>query len=413
MDASALSCHFARLMQHFDAVPDPRIDRTKEFALTDLLALVILAVLSGAQGPTDVQRYAHSKIKWLCGFLGFEPDRLPSHDTIGRVLGMLDPAALEACFVAFTRDLADAALALPPHLRPKVPLHLDGKVLRHSFDRAKDRSAVAMVSVWSSTAGLILGQKSTELGKTDDSEEFQKTNEIPAIKQLLELLTLKGTVVTTDAMGCQRDIAGQIHAAGGDYLLAVKDNQPTLHEDLKLLFDDAIEHGFEGMSRDVYESTEKGHGRIETRKVWVTREVDWLRERGDWAGLRSAVRVETRREVLDPAGGKSKLSVERRHYISSLDHLDEGAGAAWIGSVIRSHWGVENKVHWVLDVVFREDDLRMRAKNLAENFSRVQRLVLNLLRQDNTSKETMRGRRLQAMWDEEYPLGLGLGGKMR
>ncbi len=361
-----------------------------------------------------MERYARYKSKWLCSFLGFKPDRLPSHDTIGRVLGKLDPAALEACFVAFTQDLADTALALPPHLRPKIPVHLDGKFLRHAFDRAKNRSAVAMVSAWSSAAGLILGQKSTELGKADDSEEFRKTNEIPAIKELLELLTLKGTVVTIDAMGCQRAIAEQIHEGGGDYILAVKDNQKTLHDDLKLLFDDAIEHGFEGMSRDIHETVEKGHGRIETRKVWVTREVDWLRERGDWVGLRSAVRVETRREVLDSAGGKPKVSVERRHYISSLDPLDQGQGAEWFGSVIRSHWGIENKVHWVLDVVFREDDLRLRSENLAENFSRVQRLVMNLLRQDDASTETMRGRRIQAMWDEEYPLQLlGLGGKMR
>ena len=217
------------------------------------------------------------------------------------------------------------------------------------------------------------------------------------------MLTLKGTVVTTDAMGCQRAIAEQIHEGGGDYILAVKDNQKTLHDDIKLLFEDAIEHGFEGMSRDVHETVEKGHGRIETRKVWVTREVDWLRERGDWVGLRSAVRVETRREVLDPAGGQPKVSVQKRHYISSLDPLDQGQGAEWFGSVIRSHWGIENKVHWVLDVVFREDDLRLRSENLAENFSRVQRLVMNLLRQDDASTETMRGRRIQAMWDEEYP----------
>ena len=148
-----------------------------------------------------------------------------------------------------------------------MPLHLDGKFLRHAFDRAKNRSSVAMVSAFCSTTGLILGQKSTELGKAKDSEEHLKTNEIPAMKQLLELLSLKDAVVTIDAMGCQRAIARQIHDAGGDYVLAVKDNQPTLHEDLKLLFDDAIEHGFEGMHRDVHETVEKGHGRIETRKV--------------------------------------------------------------------------------------------------------------------------------------------------
>lgn len=416
MDASARSCHFARMIRVFDDVPDPRQAGKVTYSLTDLLALVILAVISGAEGPSDVAEYGRRKAKWLAGFLGFDPEEMPSHDTVGRVLSLVHPLALEAAFTGFAEHLADAAMAFDPALREKTGLHLDGKFLRHAFDKAKNRSAVALVSAFCSASGLVLGQVGTELGKAKDSEEYLKTNEIPAIKQLLELLTVKDKVVTIDAMGCQRAIAEQIIDRGGDYLLAVKDNHKALHEDLKLLFKDAIEQGFEGMSHDVFESVEKGHGRIETRKVYVTREVGWLRERGEWAGLRSAVRVDSTREVLDPRGGKPKVSRESRLYISSLDHRDPVQTAAWFGRLVRGHWGIENKVHWVLDVVFREDDLRLRQEHLAENFSRMQRWVLNLLRSDKKNKASVKCRRKIAAWDEDYPLellGLGVGGIMR
>lgn len=384
MDAKAPRDLFACFAQ----LPDPRMDRTRLHRLDDILAISLMAVIAGAEGPTDIEDFARSHHDWLKPMLHL-PHGVPSHDTIGRVLAALAPDAFERCLLQWIEGLI--------HVSGQQALHIDGKTLRRSFDHASHSAAVHMVSVWASKAELALAQLSTEASGG-------RSNEITAIPKLLELVTLHGAVITIDAIGCQRDIAQQIIAGGGDYILAVKDNQPTLHEDVRLLFDEAIERRFEGMGHDVHEQTEKGHGRIETRRVWVTREVDWLRERGEWAGLRSVVCVEATRQVIDPAGGEPRTSTQRRYYITSLDHRQPGQNAGDFARLIRDHWGVENKLHWSLDVSFGEDASRLREGHAAENLARLRRLALNLLKQEKRTKLSLPRKRKRAAWQRDYLL---------
>lgn len=373
------------LLGRFGELKDPRVERTRLHRLDDIVAIAILAVICGAEGWVDAEEFGHAKFDWLKTILHL-PNGIPSHDTFGRVFAALDPQAFEDCFLAWVRGLIDAS--------GEHALHIDGKTLRRSFDAASSKAAIHMISVWASRAELAMGQITTDA----------KSNEITAIPKLLDLITLHGAVVTIDAMGCQREIAKKIVEQGGDYILAVKDNQPSLHEDVKLLFNEAIPRNFEGMGYDRFEETEKGHGRVETRRVWVTREVDWLRERGEWEALRGVVCVERVREVLAPKGGKPRRSTERMYYITSLDHRDRGRDAAFFARTIRDHWGIENKLHWSLDVSFGEDDCRVREGHAAENLSRLRRITLNLLKQEKTCKRGIAGKRLKAGWDHAYLL---------
>ena len=237
------------LLRHFDELHDPRMERTRLHRLDDIIAIAVLAVVCGAEGWVDIAEFGKSKRAWLKTFLHL-PNGIPSHDTFGRVFARLDPQAFERCFMAWVKALVEAT--------DEPALHIDGKTLRHSFDHASSQASIHMISVWASQAQITLGQRAVD----------GKSNEITAIPGLLDLLSLHGAVVTIDAMGCQRDIADRIIAGGGDYVLAVKDNQPTLHQDIKLLFEDAIGNGFEHMGHDYHEHREKGHGRIETRRVW-------------------------------------------------------------------------------------------------------------------------------------------------
>jgi len=373
------------LLVAFASIPDPRVLRTQRHRLIDIMVLSVLAVICGAQGPTEIQDFGRAKYQWLKTFLPL-PNGIPSHDTIGRVLAALDPDAFESCLIDLTDALARTS--------GTKALHIDGKTLRRSFDRAAEKTAVHMVNVWASQAQLVLAQQATDA----------KSNEITAIPGVLDLLCLPEAVVTIDAMGCQRAIAQRIIDGQGDYLLAVKDNQPALYASVKELFDEAIAHDFEGMGYDRFEATEKGHGRIETRRVWVTREAQVLPEAKAWPKLRGAVCVEGRREVLDPSGGPSRVSVERRYFITSVDHRDRGKDAQWFGGLVRSHWGIENQLHWCLDVGFREDESRVRQGCLAENFSRLNRLALNLLKQEKASRRGIAGKRKNCGWDHEYLL---------
>lgn len=379
------------LLGCLSTLEDPRMARTREHRLDDILAIAVLAVICGAEGPTHMADFGRAKHDWLKTLLHL-PNGIPSHDTFGRVLGRLDPDAFEACFQRWVRGLADATGV--------KALRIDGKTLRRSFDAASSSAAVHMVSVWASQAELVLGQTTTGSASASNG----KSNEITAIPKLLDLITLHGAVVSIDAIGCQKTIAQQIIAGGGDYILAVKDNQPTLYEEVKLLLDEGIAHGFEGMGYDLHEQTEKGHGRIETRRVWVTREVDWLRERGEWAAVRGAVCVESVRQVLDPAGGEPKTSTQRRYYLTSLDHRTPGQDAAFFAELIREHWGIENKLHWSLDVVFREDESRLRQGHAAENLSRLRRMAINQLKRETRTGLSLPRKRLRAAWDQDYLL---------
>jgi predicted transposase YbfD/YdcC len=343
--------------------------------LTDVLTLAICGVICGADSWTEVAQFGRAKEAWFKTFLSL-PHGIPSHDTFGRVFAALDPAGFERCFQDWMQ-----ALVQKSHGRL---IAVDGKTLRRSFEHAWQRTAIHMVSAFSSANSLTFGQLTTEA----------KSNEITAIPRLLKLLDLKGAIITIDAMGCQKEIARQIVEQGGDYVLAVKENQPTLHQKVKALMDEAWLEGFAGMRHDGFKQTEGDHGRIETRQVWCTPEVHWIKESQEWPGLRSLVAIESTRTV------GVQTTIERRYYISSLEGTDARAMAA----IVRGHWSIENQLHWSLDMAFREDESRIRRGHAAENFSRLRRIALNLLKREKTNKVGIKAKRLRAGWDHDYLL---------
>jgi predicted transposase YbfD/YdcC len=366
-----------RLWEHFCILPDPRIERQRKHKLEDILTLAICAVIGGADTWTDIADFGEAKEAWFKTFLEL-PHGIPSHDTFGRVFAALDPAGFERCFQAWVADLAGTSAG--KHIA------IDGKAIRRSLDRASGKACIHLVSAWVCEDHAVFGQLAVD----------QKSNEITAIPKLLEMLQLKGSTVTIDAIGCQKEIVQQVKEKGGEYLLALKGNQGTLHEDVKLFLDDALSRDFQGLKHDTWEQSEKGHGRLETRRVWCMEEVAWLTRRHPaWMGLRSIAVVESRRQV-----GQEPESVERRYFISSL----AGRCAQKIGRVVRNHWGVETGLHWTLDVCFGEDQSRARVRNAAENLSRVRRMALMLLKQERSLKVGIKGKRLMAGWDEAYLL---------
>lgn len=363
------------LLRFFDEVQDPRMERTKLHALNDILVITICAVICGADTWTEVELFGRSKEAWLRTFLEL-PNGIPSHDTFGRVFARLRPDQLENAFMKWTAALAEAS--------GERLIAIDGKTICRSFDKASGRGAIHMVSAWCETNHVVLGQLATEA----------KSNEITAIPRLLEMLDIKDCVVTIDAMGCQKEIAKQVVQQEGHYVLAVKDNQPSLHEVVKNTFDELTGRGIPGVAYDFHEDIDAGHGRIETRRTWTTGWTDWWSGRADWAALRSFVCIESFREI------NGQTSTERRYYISDLDGTD---ARAMLGHV-RGHWGIENKLHWSLDVTFREDTLRNRVGHSAENFSRIRRLALSLLRQEKSCKVGAKGKRMKACMDQDYLL---------
>ena len=362
------------LMRWFKDLEDPRVGHNIQHLFSDMLAIAIIAVLCGAEGWSEVAQCGRCKQKWLKTFLPL-PNGIPSHDTFGRVFGCLAPDQFERCFLNWTSHLAKSKKRL---------VAIDGKTLRGSFDHASEKAAIHMISAWCQENHLVLGQLTTDA----------KSNEITAIPDLLELLDIQGAVVTLDAMGCQKEIAKKIIASGADYLLQVKANHPSLHEDLALLFKDALRDDCQGIAYDFHEQTESGHGRIETRRLWVTPEIGWFAERDQWAELSCFICVEATRRQGD------KTSVERHYYLSSLTALT----ASELLPLIRGHWSIENTLHWSLDVSFREDACRIRQGHAAENYSRLRRLALNLLKKDKTCKLGLKGKSKVCSWDHDYLL---------
>jgi len=373
------------IQEHFADLPDPRRAQGKRHRLSDMMVIAVTAVICCADSWSDVADFGNAKLKWFSTFLDL-PHGIPCQDTFERVFARLDPDAFERCFTRWTEALSGSS-------RGKL-VAIDGKRIRRSFAHAWDHSAAThLVSAFVHENATVLGQLSVD----------GKENEIVAIPKLLELLDLNGATVTIDAMGCQSEIAGKIVQNGGDYVLAVKDNQPTLHDALKRNLDEMILENFRDVRHGFVQSVDGDHGRIETRRVWVTDQLDdWLdaSQRQRWAGLRSVAVIEGKREVpLKPT------SIERRYFISSLAGID----AARMAQVIRGHWSVENKLHWVLDVSFAEDQARQRKDHSAENFSRLRRIALNLLRRETTKKRGIKGKRLNAAWDHDYLLKLLAG----
>ena len=358
MDAQAPDA----LLRFFRSIQDPRAHNARHL-LSDVLSISVLAVLCGSEGWIAVETWARGNAQWLESFLEL-PHGIPSHDTFDRVFAMLDPLAFEKCFMAWTSALIKTCKGLF--------IAVDGKTLRRSFKRAWSKTPVHLVSAFVAKNQLVLGQLATD----------SKSNEITAIPKLLAMLNLEGATVTIDAMGCQREIAGQIRSQKGHYILAVKENQPTLHEKVKGLLDGAIVEGFAGMQHGYFDQTDSKHGRIETRRVWVTPDVKSLGE--DllklWEGLTSVIVVESIRQDLGDISGK--VTTDRRYYISSHD----GSDAERMARGIREHWAVENGLHWRLDVGMNEDQSRLRVKNGAENFSRLRRIALNKLKRCEMKK---------------------------
>jgi predicted transposase YbfD/YdcC len=378
MDAQATG----GFLRFFDELPDPRA-ANRMHRLCDIFAIAICAVICGAEGWVDVQMFAESKRTWLSTFLNLQHG-IPSHDTFGRVFARIDPDAFERCFQNWMSSLRQGGMRL---------VAIDGKSIRRSFEHAWDKSGmVHLVSAFAEQNRMVFGQVAVAAGG----------NEIDAIPRLLGLLDVPESVVTIDALGCQKQIAEQIVVGNkADYVLAVKQNQPVLHEKVKQLLDEAILEGFKGMRHDTVQTTDGDHGRIESRQVWMTSEIQHLPQNilDEWPALGSIAVVESKREL----NGKS--SRERRYFISSLDVPDAKAMAGFI----RGHWSVENSLHWQLDVSFGEDDRRIRRNHGAENFSRLCRMALNLLKSDKSLKVGVKAKRLRAGWDEPYMLRLLTG----
>lgn len=368
------------ILRAFRDMPDPRAHNVVH-RLHDLIVIAACAVICGADGWAAVELFGNAKLAWLKTFLDL-PNGVPSHDTFGRVFARLDPAAFERRFVAWVTALAGGSGGRL--------VAVDGKAIRHSFAHAWDASGMAhLVSAFVDANRVVFAQVATDA----------KSNEIEAIPRLLALLDLEGATVTVDAIGCQREVAGEVVDRGGHYVLAVADNQPALHAKVRALLDEAILDRFVGMSHGRHEATDGGHGRVEVRRAWVTDEVRWLGADlvAKWPGLAAVAAVECDRDV---AGGAR--TVERRYFITSRP----GTDAAALLAAVRGHWAVENKLHWQLDVSFREDECRVRAGHAAENLSRLRRMALNLLKRDRTAKVGVAGRRLKAGWDEHYLLKL-------
>ena len=379
--------HPVSILDHFTDLPDPRREQGRIHRLDEIVFIATCAVLCGADSWEQIADYAHSKLDWLRTFLTL-PGGVPSHDTFRRVFCLLDPLAFQQCFYAWItalmqrRGLTPIA-ADPPKLRP---IAIDGKAQRGSARRTVGRSALHVVSAWAVENRLTLGQVATDA----------KSNEITAIPELLALLDLKGAVVTIDAMGCQKEIAADIIDGEGQYLLAVKENQPHLYEDIGRAFDEALEHGEPGVDFTECQTEEVRGGRRETRTCCVITHPRGIRDARLWAGLTAIVLVISHREV----DGVS--SDEIRYYIGSAAGTAEDY-LRWA----RGHWGIENALHWVLDVCFREDDQRHWAGNSAQNLAWLRKMALCLLKSEEKSQgKSIARRRLTAGWKNDYLLSV-------
>jgi predicted transposase YbfD/YdcC len=373
------------LIEEFKTIADPRVDRTKDHDLVDILVIAVCALLCAAESFNDMEDFGKAKQEWFKTFLKLR-NGIPSHDTFNRVFAALDPKQFLECFLRWTQSLRRAVA--------QEIVALDGKALRRALN--KRQSPKYVVSAWAQSNNLVLGQV-----KVDD-----KSNEITAIPELLRVLELAGCIVTVDAMGCQKKIAKEIIEADADYVMALKGNQETVHQEVKSFLDATLEQKKAARPKGAalpraiaglqeFQTVEKDHGRIETRRYYQSDELEWFADRAKWEGLRTVGMVESIREV------DGQTTIERRYYLSSLKQEVQTFARA-----VRGHWSVENQLHWVMDVCMGEDRSRARNGYAAENLATLRRLALNLLKREKTKKRGIHGKQLNASWDHAYLLKL-------
>lgn len=362
-------------LNHFSSLPDPRVDRTKRYPLEEIILLIISATLSGCEGWKSIRDFGLLKLNWLRQFLPFEKG-IPVDDTLARVMRKLDTKQFATCFTSWMKSIAK-------NTKGDV-IAIDGKTLRRSYDSDSSKAAIHMVSAWSSTNGVVLGQEKTA----------EKSNEITAIPELLNTLAIKGCIVSIDAMGCQKAIAEQIIKKKGDYLLALKGNQGNLFEEVKSFFSTAKENKFKNVQHDFYQEIDSGHGRIETRKAYI---IEFNQYKKDipsgkqWKKLANIVMVESTRE------GKEINTNDCRFFITSCTQTS----AEKLLTATRKHWGVENALHWTLDVTFREDESRIRKEAAPENYAIFRHIALNILRKNTSIEASIKRKRHMAALDDD------------
>jgi len=372
------------LVAHFAVIVDPRIERTRDHQLVDILVIAICTLLCGGETFYDMEEFGLAKFDWFKTFLHL-PNGIPSHDTFNRVFAALDPHEFLDCFLRWTQALRETIA--------QEIVSIDGKALRRAYDQKENLKYI--VSAWAQENNLVLGQLKVE----------DKSNEITVVPELLRVLELSGCIVTLDAMGCQKNTAKEIKEADADYVLALKGNQETVHQEVQQFLDDVlaeqktwrppgVKPSPAAAKLAVYETVEKDHGRLETRRYYQSDQIEWFADRQRWEGLKSVGMVESIREI------KGQRTIERRYFLSSLP-LD----VPLFARAVRSHWNIENKVHWVMDVCFREDQSRARSGHAAENLAMLRRLALNMLKREK-KKRSIKGKMLNASWDHAYLLKL-------
>lgn len=363
----------ATIIEHFSKLSDPRKHTKKnDHKLIDVFVIAICGIICGADTWTAVAEYGEAKEDWLGTFLEL-PNGIPSHDTFSRIFGLIDPQQFQECFVSWVQAVSEV-------IESEI-ISIDGKTLRRSYDTHSNKAAIHMVSAWASECNLVLGQLKTE----------EKSNEITAIPELMKILNIQGCIVTIDAMGCQKKITKEITGKGGDYVIGLKGNQDTLLRAVEDTFESAYTETLEGPDFDFYQTEDTGHGRHEVRSYFTTDNLDQIPMASAWAKL-TTVGV-----VVSEVTKKGKTSTEWRYYIGSIKN-----DAELFAKSVRSHWGIKNSVHWVLDVAFREDESRVRKNHGPENLAMLRHIALNLLKHEKTAKLGVKSKRLKAGWDNSY-----------
>ncbi|MCF8457023.1 MAG: ISAs1 family transposase [Bacteroidales bacterium] len=367
---------------YFSRVSDPRQAHKISHLLSEVLFIIVIAIISGADDFQEIERYASTKRKWLSTFLKLQGG-VPSHDTFNRVLCAIDPNQFQLSFIDWVGDIRNSVD--PPEPGQQDIVSIDGKTVCNSADKSTGKKAIHMVSALSTQYGLVLGQKKC----------YEKSNEITAIPALLTLLAIKGAIVTIDAMGCQTKITSKIIKKGADYLIALKENQPNLYKEVTDMFEKIKSPEFAHYTYQTDTQTEKDHGRVETRECVTINNLGWLYETLRWEGIKSIAKITA--TVYHQASGKE--TVEERFYISSLS-----GNAALINKAVRTHWHIENKLHWILDVVFKEDYCRVRTGHGAENLTTIRKMALNMIKMETSDKGSFKGKRKRATWDDDYAM---------